>query len=282
MERCKARDGIHGSLEVDDSTLCALAANVNDGRFVRVHVTVGFCMFIKRACLDQMGLFDAAHFPVGYGEESDFCYRAAKLGWKHVIAGDTFVTHLEGKSFGETKAKLLEEMLQTLIVLHPDLPVKDGTFRERDPVRALRSRLDLARVRRILGGRTELPMLFKKGGVAVEGDWAWNVYLACAECERGQVQLEIVVRNAAEFPNLAKYILPLDTATFNGTMRYLGINTIRWCSECPMPNILSRKKEFPFEVPLEPEFVAHEQSRQPCNSPAKSSRAAEIPFSEPY
>ncbi len=62
--------------------------------------TVGFCMYIRRAALDEAGPFDAKTFGKGYGEENDFCLRSAALGWRHHIACDTFVRHEGGASFG--------------------------------------------------------------------------------------------------------------------------------------------------------------------------------------
>ena len=72
----------------------------NGGRRVEVPTTVGFCMYIRRAALDEVGLFDAAAFGRGYGEESDFCRRAAARGWRHMLACDTFVYHAGEVSFG--------------------------------------------------------------------------------------------------------------------------------------------------------------------------------------
>jgi GT2 family glycosyltransferase len=40
----------------------------------------GFCMYIKRACLRDVGVFDTEVFRRGYGEENDFCLRAARRG----------------------------------------------------------------------------------------------------------------------------------------------------------------------------------------------------------
>ena len=65
---------------------------------------VGFCMYITRSSLNAVGLFDADRFGRGYGEENDFCMRAAKSGYKHVLAHNTFVYHAGGVSFGEEKA----------------------------------------------------------------------------------------------------------------------------------------------------------------------------------
>ena len=57
------------AFEISDEELDALAARANQGRYVPVHLTVGFCMYIRRAVLDAVGYFDAQLFPVGYGEE---------------------------------------------------------------------------------------------------------------------------------------------------------------------------------------------------------------------
>ena len=44
-------------------------------RSVAVPTTVGFCLYVRRAALDQIGGFDAEAFGRGYGEENDFCMR---------------------------------------------------------------------------------------------------------------------------------------------------------------------------------------------------------------
>jgi GT2 family glycosyltransferase len=57
----------------------------NAGRRVLVPTTVGFCMYIKRAALKDVDLFDAAAFGHGYGAENDFCLRATSRGWQHML-----------------------------------------------------------------------------------------------------------------------------------------------------------------------------------------------------
>ncbi len=78
----------------------AAARAANAGRRVRVPTTVGFCMYIRRAALDEVGAFDAEAFGRGYGEECDFCLRAAARGWRHMLACDTYVYHKAEVSFG--------------------------------------------------------------------------------------------------------------------------------------------------------------------------------------
>lgn len=59
---------------------------------------VGFCMLLRRAALDDVGLFDEA-FGFGYCEESDLCMRLTTRGWRTVIADNCFVFHRGSASF---------------------------------------------------------------------------------------------------------------------------------------------------------------------------------------
>ena len=61
--------------------------------YPQIAVAVGFCMFIKRKVIDEIGFFDAKTFGHGYGEENDFCCRAEMMGYKHVLCDDTFIYH---------------------------------------------------------------------------------------------------------------------------------------------------------------------------------------------
>lgn len=82
---------------------------VNAGRSVRVPTTVGFCMYIRRAALDELGGFDEAAFGRGYGEENDFCMRAARNGWDNRLACDVFVYHEGSVSFGPNAGALANQ-----------------------------------------------------------------------------------------------------------------------------------------------------------------------------
>ncbi len=86
--------------EIDNACRAAGA-----GRLVDVPTAVGFAMYIRRDCLDAVGLFDVETFGTGYGEENDFCLRATAKGWRHVLACDTFVYHAGEVSFGKNSPK---------------------------------------------------------------------------------------------------------------------------------------------------------------------------------
>lgn len=63
----------------------------------------GFCLYLRRAALDAVGALDAEAFPQGYGEENDWCQRAAAAGWRHAIAGTVLVRHARSRSFGHAR-----------------------------------------------------------------------------------------------------------------------------------------------------------------------------------
>ena len=66
----------------------------------------GFCMYIKRELLNEIGFFDEKLFPIGYGEENDFCIRANQKGWKNTIDDSTMIFHKRSSSFKEKKIQL--------------------------------------------------------------------------------------------------------------------------------------------------------------------------------
>jgi GT2 family glycosyltransferase/glycosyltransferase involved in cell wall biosynthesis len=96
-----------------------ICRTVNAGRWVDVPTTVGFCMYIRRKALNEVGAFDLERFTFGYGEENDFCLRAAALGWHHRLACDTFVYHQGSVSFGDRANKLGERALKLILERHP-------------------------------------------------------------------------------------------------------------------------------------------------------------------
>ena len=122
-----------------------LFAETLAGRIADLPTAVGFCMFIRRACLDAVGSFDEAAFGRGYGEENDFSLRAAKAGWRNVLAADVFVYHRGAVSFGDGRFELMRQAEGILLGRHPDYNQRVGAFIAADPLRPLRDAVDLAR-----------------------------------------------------------------------------------------------------------------------------------------
>ena len=119
---CGWPDNIGGPIAFDHdlAQVDAACRTVNAGRFVAAPTTVGFCMYIRRKALREIGLFDTERFTVGYGEENDFCLRASVQGWQHRIACDTFVYHEGSVSFAARATKLAARAMKLLLERYPD------------------------------------------------------------------------------------------------------------------------------------------------------------------
>lgn len=124
-------------------TLDVLCAQINPGVAIEIPTAVGFCMFIKRAALNEVGLFDAERWAKGYGEENDFCLKAASLGWQHLAACDVFIEHHGSVSFQGEKAGRVQENLVKLNALYPDYPAAIQRFLRHDPLAGPRNRVAL-------------------------------------------------------------------------------------------------------------------------------------------
>ena len=127
------------------ATLDAVFASSNSGVAVEIPTAVGFCMYVTRRCLEKVGFFDEARYGTGYGEEVDFCMRAARAGFRHVLAADTFVRHVGGVSFGTVSDDRRVKAQAMVDQLYPEFQPRLREFLERDPVAALRARVDQAR-----------------------------------------------------------------------------------------------------------------------------------------
>lgn len=131
----------------DTAKLDALFAASNAGEVLDVPTGIGFCMYIRRDCLNQIGLFDVVSFGTGYGEENDFCLRAAAAGWRNLHALDVFVRHTGGTSFGASKSDRELAAMDTLRLLHPDYERQVHAYVAADPAQSYRVRVDMARLR---------------------------------------------------------------------------------------------------------------------------------------
>lgn len=88
--------------------------------YPRVPTTHGFCMYVRRDCLNAVGKLDEDAFPRGYGEENDFCMRSGRAGWKHIIDDSTIIYHVRSASFGEAKTPLMEAGRRVIDKRYPE------------------------------------------------------------------------------------------------------------------------------------------------------------------
>ena len=129
----------------DTHTLDALFASANKGKTFDIPTGVGFCMFIRRAALEDAGYFDEEAFGLGYGEENDWCLRASSKGWKHLLCADLFVYHSGEVSFGEKARELQANALTVIRERYPQYEQTVARFIEQDPMESARYAVDRLR-----------------------------------------------------------------------------------------------------------------------------------------
>lgn len=93
--------------ELDADALSRLAAQAAIAAYPETPTGHGFCLYLRRDALDALGPLDANAFPRGYGEENDWCLRALRAGFRHVVDDRTLVRHRGGASFGAAREALL-------------------------------------------------------------------------------------------------------------------------------------------------------------------------------
>ena len=90
---------------VDD--MAQVVRDASTRAYPRLPLINGFCFMIKREVITAIGIMDEENFPIGYGEENDYCIRAIEAGYELVIADDVYIFHAKSKSFGHERRKAL-------------------------------------------------------------------------------------------------------------------------------------------------------------------------------
>lgn len=121
----------------------ARAAKANDGRVVDIPSGIGFCLYIKRACLDAAGLL-SEDFQRGYLEDVDYCLRARSLGFRNVCAPSVFVGHAGSRSFAGEKRGLVLRNLDVLDHRFPHYRDECLAFAAIDPLAPARRAIERA------------------------------------------------------------------------------------------------------------------------------------------
>jgi GT2 family glycosyltransferase len=214
------------------AALHALTASVHSGVRVEIPVGVGFCLYLRRDCLVDVGDLDAAVFGKGYGEETDFCLRARRRGWTHQLAADVFVYHVGGTSFGAQRGALLNRSQRLLNLRHPGYDDFIAGFLEQNPLHSVRRRLDEHRLAALGGDFVLLVSLALTGGVErfVEGrcrslEAQGLIPLVLKSAEAGNSQRCALSTDAIEVPNL-RYDIPSDLKDLSALLGSLPIASI--------------------------------------------------------
>jgi GT2 family glycosyltransferase/glycosyltransferase involved in cell wall biosynthesis len=118
------------------------AYRVNKNQSIEVPTGIGFCFYIRRETLNDIGYFDEQAFAKGYGEENDFCMRASDAGWSNIAALDVYVRHHGEVSFGDGASEKQARGLKAVIDKHPRYLSEVNNFISSDPFSDARSLID--------------------------------------------------------------------------------------------------------------------------------------------
>lgn len=131
------------------ASFAALVERVSARLYPAVPTGVGFCLYLRREALDAVGGFDAATYGPGYGEEVDWCLRAAAAGFEHLVDDATYVFHRGASSFGPGSGRQVRRAQRTLERRHPGYQRRVAAFMRAAPLepvlRRLRGALEPAR-----------------------------------------------------------------------------------------------------------------------------------------
>ena len=219
-------------LEVTHAEIDALAAEVNADQVAYTPTGVGFCMFIRRDALNEVGLLDERRFGRGYGEENDLCQRMLRHGWRHGIACGVYVRHVGSVSFKGEAAARTAAGLKVLNKLYPTYEADVHRHIAADPAWIHRARIDLARLKRVSQPKNVLLVCHNRGGGTerhiVEQskalqDQGFGVFELRPSHQTGCVS--IVTPALYQLHNLAA-LPPLPSALFDEVLTGLSISEI--------------------------------------------------------
>lgn len=106
-----------------------LVERVSRKEFPQIPFINGFCYLIKREVIDAIGYFNDVAFAEGYGEEDDYCLRAADRGFKMAVADHAYVYHAKTKVYGnERRLALCARSAGILASWYGDDRIKNNIF----------------------------------------------------------------------------------------------------------------------------------------------------------
>jgi glycosyltransferase involved in cell wall biosynthesis len=124
----------------DLDAFAALVERQSIGEYQKIPTAVGFCLYIKRSVLQEIGIFSEA-FGQGYGEEVDFCLRASARGYHHVLDDATFIFHEGSRSFGASRRRRVKRAHRLIQARYPTYQRQVHEFIQRDPIGGARTRV---------------------------------------------------------------------------------------------------------------------------------------------
>lgn len=162
--------------------------------FERVPTGNGFCMYVKRAAFDEIGVFDDETFGRGYCEENDFCMRLRAKGYENIVCDDTYIYHYHTASFQKEKQQILKRNKEILLSRYPHYDFLVASMEKSEKLVDIRARIDQSFVQYEQDGISKSNVLYviqyaNGGSVKTNEDLMeyvashrWNVFMLNSDC----------------------------------------------------------------------------------------------------
>ncbi len=125
------------------AALDQLFYRANAGTAVSVPLSYGPCIYVRRECMNAVGMFSSGSEDKDAGVVEEFSLRAASAGFRHLLAGDVYVW-CQGKS-GDSKQAAAHAQIM-LDRSYPHYRAARTDLTHRDPARPCQRRVDLLRL----------------------------------------------------------------------------------------------------------------------------------------
>lgn len=110
-------------------------------KYPETYSNVGYCFFMSRNAINEIGALDHEAFGKGNGEESDFCLRARRNGYVNLICDNLLIQH-EGASvsfkeqpqMSDSKKALVEKNTKIINSRYPEFQPWLENFLSKDPI----------------------------------------------------------------------------------------------------------------------------------------------------
>jgi GT2 family glycosyltransferase len=79
-----------------------------------VDVVTGCFMLVRQEAIKQVGMMDERFFV--YGEETDWCYRLQKAGWRILFTPNAHIIHLGGASSEQIKSEMVLQLRASILL----------------------------------------------------------------------------------------------------------------------------------------------------------------------
>lgn len=252
-----------------------LAAQISEGA-VEIETGCGFCLYIKRSALDNVGYLDEVQLLRGYGEETDWCLRARSLGWRHMGAPNIFVAHQGGISFGDEKPLRVAHNNAILRRRYPDAEARYKTFCLRDPLRPTRQALQHARLKHLGTWMTEAT---ERSYLILTANRSHPAPLSLSWHNQAKGCVATLKAQFPPMPLSVDYALPMDSIQLLTDLKSLPISglTYEHLTNCPMPLLaLAEQLQQPYRIHCHDDVMLRD--RQRWLEFARHATAIELPW----